>query len=142
MEHIEDDLKVFHNFYKALKKDGFLFINSPSTFGGSDVHKDDDESFISEHARNGYSYDDLKNKLESVGFSVFKSKYTYGFWGNLGWRFGIKIPIRMLGFSKIFFIVIPFYFILTLPFTFLFMWMDYHAENKIGTGINFIARKS
>jgi 2-polyprenyl-3-methyl-5-hydroxy-6-metoxy-1,4-benzoquinol methylase len=141
MEHIEDDIKVFHNFYKALKKDGFLLINSPSTFGGSDVHNDDDESFISEHARSGYSYEDLKSKLESVGFSVYKSKYTYGFWGNLSWHLGIKTPIKMLGISKILFIVIPFYFILTLPFTFLFMWIDYHSENKIGTGINFIARK-
>jgi 2-polyprenyl-3-methyl-5-hydroxy-6-metoxy-1,4-benzoquinol methylase len=38
MEHIEEDLKVFQNLYHALKKNGFLLINSPSIVGGSDVH--------------------------------------------------------------------------------------------------------
>ncbi|MCX6150412.1 MAG: class I SAM-dependent methyltransferase [Ignavibacteriales bacterium] len=141
MEHIEDDIKVFQNFYQALKKDGFLLINSPSTFGGSDVHENEDESFIGEHARDGYSYEDLKNKLEPIGFSVYQSKYTYGFWGDKGWRLGIKIPMKLLNVSKLFFVILPFYYILTFPLAFLFMWIDFKLENKIGSGINFIAKK-
>ena len=38
MEHIVDDVKVFRNFYRALKPGGFLLINTPSIYGGSDVH--------------------------------------------------------------------------------------------------------
>ena len=38
MEHIEDDVTVFKNFYNALKPGGFLLINTPSIYGGSDVH--------------------------------------------------------------------------------------------------------
>ncbi len=39
MEHIEDDVRVFRNFYNSLKKGGFLIINTPSIYGGSDAQK-------------------------------------------------------------------------------------------------------
>ena len=67
MEHIADDVKVFQNYSNALKKDGYLLINTPSIYGGSDVHDDDDESFVGEHARNGYSKEDFESKLTSIG---------------------------------------------------------------------------
>ena len=142
MEHINDDVKVFENYWRALKNKGYLLINTPSIFGGSDVHQDEDESFISEHARDGYSKEDLEKKLNPLGFTTFKSKYTYGFWGDKAWRLGIKYPITMLNFSKLFFIVLPIYYLVTLPFTFLMMYIDYSTNNKIGSGINFIAQKN
>ncbi len=37
-----------------LKKDGFVVISTPSIYGGSDAHDEHDDSFIEEHARNGY----------------------------------------------------------------------------------------
>jgi SAM-dependent methyltransferase len=141
MEHINEDVKVFKNFYNSLKTDGFLIINSPSIFGGSDVHKEGEESFIGEHAREGYSKEDLEMKLHLLGFKTFQSKYTYGFWGDKAWRFGIKYPMLILNISKIFFVILPFYYLLTLPFTFIMMYVDYNSENKIGSGINFIAKK-
>lgn len=141
MEHIEEDVKVFGNFYRALKLGGFVLINSPSVYGGSDVHDEHDESFIGEHARDGYSYEDLKNKLEPIGFSVYQSKYTYGFWGDKSWRLGIKYPMKMLNVSKLLLIILPVYYLVTFPFTLILMMMDYSSENKIGSGINFIARK-
>lgn len=141
MEHIVEDVKVFENFYKALKKDGYLMINTPSIYGGSDVHDDEDESFIGEHARDGYSYEDLEAKLTPIGFKVYKHRYTYGSWGNLSWRLGIKYPMMMLNSSKLFFILLPFYFLVTLPFTFVMMYLDYISDNKVGAGINFIAKK-
>ncbi len=141
MEHIVDDVKVFQNFYKALKLGGFLLINTPSIYGGSDVHDDDEESFISEHAREGYSFQDLESKLTPLGFKVYRSRYTYGFWGDKAWRLGIKYPMQMLNISKIFFIVLPLYYLVTLPFTFLMMYIDYSGNNKVGAGVNFIVRK-
>jgi len=141
MEHIVDDVQVFKNFYDALKEGGYLMINTPSIYGGSDVHDDEDESFIGEHARDGYSYEDLEQKLVPLGFKIVRHRYTYGFWGNLSWRLGIKYPMIMLNSSKLFFILLPFYFLITLPFTFLMMYMDYTSHNKVGAGINFIAQK-
>ncbi len=141
MEHIEEDLKVFENFHRALKNNGYLLINTPSVFGGSDVHHYNDESFISEHARDGYSSEDLEAKLKPLGFEIHKSNYTYGFWGDKAWRLGIKYPMVLLGMSRLFFIVLPLYYLITLPFTFLMMYIDYSSNNKIGSGINFIVRK-
>lgn len=141
MEHIPDDVQVFRNYFRALKKGGFLLINTPSVYGGSDVHDDHEESFIGEHARDGYSHEDLKGKLEPLGFEVFSSKYTYGTWGDRSWRLGIKYPMQLLNLSKLFFVLLPFYYLLTLPFTLIMMYMDFKTDNKVGSGINFIARK-
>jgi 2-polyprenyl-3-methyl-5-hydroxy-6-metoxy-1,4-benzoquinol methylase len=141
MEHIEEDKKVFGNFYNALKKGGYLLINSPSIYGGSDVHDEDEESFISEHARDGYSTEDLEQKLHPQGFSTYRARYTYGFWGDFAWRLGIKYPMVMLNASKILFIILPVYYLITFPFTLVMMYLDFLTKNKTGSGINFIAKK-
>ncbi len=141
MEHIEDDATVYKNFYNALKPGGFLLINTPSIYGGSDVHNNNTESFIGEHAREGYSKDDLEAKLYPLGFSYYKFKYTYGFWGDKAWRLGIKYPMLMLNISKLFFLILPVYYLVTFPFTLIMMYTDYLTNNKIGAGINFIVRK-
>lgn len=141
MEHIEDDKRVFANFSDSLKKGGYLLINSPSIYGGSDVHGEEEESFIGEHARDGYSKEDLEQKLHPVGLSTYKANYTYGFWGDIAWRLGIKYPMVMLNASKIFFIVLPFYYLVTFLFTFGMMYLDFKSNNKVGSGINFIAKK-
>lgn len=141
MEHIEDDVKVFGNYYRALKKGGLLLINTPSIYGGSDVHEDEDESFIGEHARDGYSHEDLEQKVTPLGFATYRSQYTYGFWGDKAWRLGIKYPMMLLNVSKLFFILLPFYYIITFPFTLIMMYMDYSIKNKVGAGINYIAKK-
>ncbi len=141
MEHIANDVKVFQNFYGALKKNGYLLINSPSIFGGSDVHSEEDKSFIGEHTRVGYSKEDLENKLHPLGFKTYKSQYTYGFWGDKAWRLGIKYPMMILNISKLFFIILPIYYLVTFPFIFFMMYLDYISWNKIGSGINLIVRK-
>jgi 2-polyprenyl-3-methyl-5-hydroxy-6-metoxy-1,4-benzoquinol methylase len=141
MEHIENDVKVFQNFYRAMKHGGYLLINTPSIYGGSDVHDDSGESFIGEHARDGYSREDLESKLIPLGFSVYKSRYTYGFWGDKAWRLGIKYPIMLVNKSKFFLVVLPFYYIIALPFSLIMMYIDYSIKNKIGSGITFIVKK-
>ena len=141
MEHIQEDVTVFRNFYNSLKKGGYLLINSPSIYGGSDVHKDEEESFISEHARDGYSKEDLESKLHPIGFSTYKSRYTYGFWGDKAWRLGIKNPMILLNISKLFLLILPLYYLLTFPFTLIMMNLDFTTESKTGSGINFIAKK-
>ena len=141
MEHIHDDIQVFKNFYAALKQNGILLINTPSNLGGSDADSESDESFIGEHARNGYGADEIKEKLQSAGFASVSVQYTYGTFGNIAWRFGIKYPMLMLNKSKAFFILLPFYYILTLWFTLLLMWLDFHSDNKTGTGLLVTAEK-
>lgn len=141
MEHIVEDVKVFENFNSALKPGGYLLVNTPSIFGGSDVHDEHGESFVGEHARNGYSIEELESKLHPLGFKTQNSFYTYGFWGTLAWRLGIKYPILMVNFSKLLLLFLPFYFLITFPFTLLCMFIDFHSNNKVGTGLTFIAKK-
>jgi len=141
MEHIPDDVKVFQNYFCALKKNGYLLINTPSIYGGSDVQEGEDESFIGEHARDGYSQEDLESKLHPIGFTTHRSKYTYGFWGDKAWRLGIKYPIMMVNISKLLLIILPLYYLITFPFTFIMMLIDFNSVNKVGSGINFIAKK-
>jgi SAM-dependent methyltransferase len=142
MEHIPDDVGVFRNFYRSLKQGGALFINTPSNLGGSDAHNPEDKSFIEEHARNGYGADEIRKKLESVGFHVEMLKYTYGPWGTIAWRLGIKYPMQMLNTSKGFFFLLPLYYLVTFPLTLILMALDYTTNIKTGTGLNVVARKS
>ncbi|MFZ1517649.1 MAG: methyltransferase domain-containing protein [Ignavibacteriaceae bacterium] len=141
MEHIPEDVKVFKNYFLSLKNGGYLLINTPSIYGGSDVHDDDDESFVGEHARDGYSKEDLESKLHPLGFATHQSKYTYGFWGDKAWRLGIKYPIMMVNISRLLLLILPLYYLITFPFTFFMMLIDYNSNNKVGSGINFIAKK-
>jgi SAM-dependent methyltransferase len=142
MEHIADDVTVFRNFFRALKPGGMLFINTPSNLGGSDADSEEDESFIGEHARNGYGADEIKRKLDSAGFDVREVRFTYGTWGKRYWRFGIKYPMQLLNASKFFFLLLPFYYVVALPCILPMMWLDYSADNKSGTGLNVLAKKN
>jgi SAM-dependent methyltransferase len=141
MEHIVEDEIVFQNFSKALRPGGKLLVNTPSNLGGSDAHSDDDESFIEEHARNGYGKEEIIEKVTKAGLKVTKFKYTYGKFGNIYWRFGIKYPIMIAGVSKILILILPLYYLFTLWFILIFMWLDVIADNKEGTGIILIAEK-
>lgn len=142
MEHIEDDIGVFKRFYAALKQGGRVMINTPSNIGGSDAEHEDDDSFIGEHVRLGYSKEDICTKLEGAGFKIESFDYTYGKWGNLYWKLGIKYPMLMLNKSQLFFILLPFYYSLTIWWTLLFMWLDVNDKNKPeGTGVLVVGKK-
>lgn len=141
MEHIPDDVGVFRNLHRSLRPGGKLLVNTPSDLGGSDAHGPEDESFIEEHARNGYGVEEIRTKLTSVGFKVDKIRFAYGPWGSVAWRLGIKIPMLLLNVSKAFFLLLPFYYLITLPFTLLLMYLDYAGTNKAGTGLVVIASK-
>jgi 2-polyprenyl-3-methyl-5-hydroxy-6-metoxy-1,4-benzoquinol methylase len=141
MEHIVEDEIVFKNFANALKKGGKLLVNTPSDLGGSDAHDDDDESFIEEHARVGYSRKDITEKLERAGLKVTDFRYSYGKYGTISWRLGIKYPILIAGVSKILILILPLYYLFTLWLVLILMWLDVKSDNKEGTGVIVLAEK-
>jgi SAM-dependent methyltransferase len=141
MEHIEDDSKVFRNFFVSLKNKGILLISTPSDKGGSDVHDDDEESFIDEHVRDGYSIDEITEKLSDAGFKSIEASYTYGKPGNISWRLSMKYPVRMLNVSKLFFIILPIYYLVFFPVAVILNFFDLHVKHKSGSGLIVIARK-
>jgi SAM-dependent methyltransferase len=136
MEHIEDDEAVFRNFYDSLTQQGMLLISTPSDQGGSDVHDHEEESsFIDEHVRDGYNIVEIQEKLRRAGFSKTEARYSYGSPGKIAWRLSMKYPILMLNTSKLFFILLPFYYLLTYPVAFICNWLDIKLVHETGTGL-------
>lgn len=141
MEHIKDDLQVFRNFYNALLTEGYLLISTPSDSGGSDAHDENDESFIDEHVRNGYSIEDITSKLSAAGFDRIRIRYTYGKPGSLSWKLSMKYPVMMLNTSYLFFIILPFYYLVFFPVSLILNIFDLYLNHSSGTGLLVLARK-
>ena len=141
MEHIEEDILVFKNFYRSLKKNGILVISTPSDKGGSDVHSDQEKSFIDEHVRDGYSIQDITEKLSFAGFRTIEAGYTYGKPGNISWRLSMKYPIKMLNASYLFFLILPFYYLIFFPVSIILNFFDLYITHKTGTGLLVTALK-
>jgi len=140
LEHIEDDRRVMVNIYEALHYGGYFLMHSPSIYSEEDAGGDD--LFVDEHARVGYSKQDIREKLESAGFKPVDIAYTYGGNGHFAWELLIKYP--MLWLTKIKLWALPImlvYYIFTLPVGLILMSLDLKAENKRGTGIYALARK-
>ncbi len=142
MEHIEEDVQVFRNFYASIKKGGLLLISTPSDQGGSDAHEHDEHDheggihgFIDEHVRDGYNITDIENKLKSVGFSKIECRYSYGVPGKISWKLSMKYPIIMLGFSKLFFLILPIYYLIVFPVSIVLNFLDLGMNHKNGTGL-------
>ena len=140
MEHITDDTAVFRNICDSLQRDGVLLVSTPSDKGGSDadVHHD---SFIDEHVRNGYSADEIRGKLTEAGFSKVDVQYIYGRPGRISWLLSMKYPMLLLGISRFFFILLPFYYLVTFPFCLLLNWWDVGVQHPSGTGLKVKAIK-
>ena len=139
MEHIEEDVLVFKNFYASMKKGGLLLISTPSDQGGSDSddhdHEEGAHGFIDEHVRDGYNITDIKTKLNSVGFKTVEARYSYGEPGKISWKLSMKYPILMLGASKLFFVILPFYYLITFPISVVLNFFDLGIKHKSGTGL-------
>jgi SAM-dependent methyltransferase len=142
MEHIEDDVAVFNNFYASLKENGLLLINTPSDRGGSNVHDPGQKGFIGEHVRNGYRKDEMEQKLRHAGFSKINIRYTYGIPGNVSWHLTMKFPMVCLSLSKWFFLVMPIYFLVLLPIILLLNLADLAMKHRSGTGLLVKASKT
>ena len=135
MEHILEDVEVFKNIHASLKPGGMILISTPSDQGGSDVHDHDHESFIDEHVRDGCNINEMQEKLKTAGFAKTEAKYSYGSPGKISWRLSMKYPILMLNTSKLFFVILPFYYIITFPFSLLLNYLDANGNHKTGTGL-------
>lgn len=135
MEHIEEDVQVLTNYCNSLKTGGMLLISTPSNMGGSDVHDDGETSFIEEHVRDGYGIDEIEEKCKRAGFSKVDARYSYGAPGKISWKLSMKYPMLMLNKSKAFFIILPIYYLVTMPFSLLLNVFDVKGSHTTGTGL-------
>ncbi len=139
LEHIEEDVKVISNCAKRLKKGGYFLMHSPSHYAEDDAGEDD--TFVGEHARAGYSKQDISDKMRLAGLEPVKVHYSYGTAGHAAWVMLIKYPMMWLTFSKLLIVFLPFYYAFTLIPGLIFMQIDMFTKNEKGTGIYALARK-
>lgn len=140
LEHIEEDVLAMKNISKHLKEGGYFLMHSPSHYSEEDG--DEDDSFVGEHARPGYSKDEISEKLRKAGLEPENIHYTYGFWGHKAWVLSIKWPI--MWFNKIgLFATLPLlvYYPVVMPFCLIMNFTDLYTRNKKGNGIYALARK-
>ena len=135
MEHILEDEAALRCYSTSLKEGGMLIISTPSDQGGSDVHEEGDGSFIEEHVRDGYNIDDIRAKCLRNGFSKVEARYSYGAPGKVSWKLSMKWPLLMLQASKMFFIILPFYYLLAYPIAFVLNMLDVRMQHATGTGL-------
>ncbi len=140
LEHIEEDITVMQNLGESIKPGGYFLMHSPSHYSEEDG--DEEDSFVGEHARPGYSKEEISEKLQAAGFIPEKVQYTYGFWGHKAWILSVKWP--MIWFNKMgLAAVIPLilYYPIVMPFCLFMNWTDLYTKNKKGNGIYALARK-
>lgn len=135
MEHILEDEAALRCYSTSLKAGGMLIISTPSDQGGSDVHEESDGSFIEEHVRDGYNIDDIRAKCLRNGFSKAEARYSYGAPGKISWKLSMKWPLLLLQASKLFFIVLPFYYLVAYPIAFVLNMADVRMKHATGTGL-------
>ncbi len=135
LEHIKEDEKVFYNLCHSLKSGGWLLISTPSDRGGSDVKCPKDSSFIEEHVRSGYNSVEMEKKLRQAGFSYVEIRYSYGVPGQISWKLSMKYPLLLLNFHRLFFLLLPLWYLLTLPFCLVLNFLDVQMKHPSGTGL-------
>ncbi len=140
LEHITEDVQVMKNIFGALKEGGYFIMHSPSVYSEEDAGEE--ESFVDEHARTGYSREGISEKLKRAGLTPVEVAYTYGPKGHLAWRLLIKYPMLWMNKIKLWALpVMAVYYVFTLPIGLILMKLDMTAENEKGTGVFAVAQK-
>ncbi|MCB9170367.1 MAG: methyltransferase domain-containing protein [Flavobacteriales bacterium] len=135
MEHILEDEAALRCYSTSLRPGGMLIISTPSDQGGSDVHGEGEGSFIEEHVRDGYNIDDIRAKCLRNGFSKVDARYSYGTPGRISWRLSMKWPLLLLNTSALFYLLLPFYYLVAYPIAFVLNVLDVRMQHPTGTGL-------
>ncbi|TVQ15900.1 MAG: class I SAM-dependent methyltransferase [Balneolaceae bacterium] len=141
MEHIKNDTAVLGNISRSLKDGGYFLMHSPSHRSGEDA-AEGEGSFVDEHARTGYSRNDIETKLRKTGLIPVEINYTYRKWGHASWIIMIKWPMLMLnrlGMGAA--ILLPFYYLIFLIPGLIMMNADLTKSKEEGNGIIVLAQK-
>ena len=140
MEHILEDTLVLTHFHRSLQAGGTLLLSTPSERGAQD-EQTGSGSFIGEHVRCGYAVADMRDKLVQAGFQDIRIRYTYGVPGRTAWHLSMKYPVLLLGKSRWFFVLLPFYYVIFFPFCLILNYLDVSCRHRSGSGLLVEARK-
>ena len=136
LNYIEKDVDLFKKFHENLDDDGILLLANPSERAKEEIIlncEDNVHGFTA--ARSGYTMAELKEKVKEAGFSKVKARYAYGSTGIMAWRLAIKYPTYLVKKSKLFFLIFPLYFAVTLPIITVLNYYDAHVGHTSGKAI-------
>jgi SAM-dependent methyltransferase len=132
MEHIKEDELSFHNIHRAMKFGALFLLHTPhlknAKHPGTGV-------FVEEHFRDGYTTEDIITKLKTAGFDKIEYVYTYGKPGVCAWKLLQKFPLSLINRSQLFFLLLPFYYILVYPLAEFLMQIELKRAHPQGDGI-------
>ncbi|MDX1590352.1 MAG: class I SAM-dependent methyltransferase [Balneolaceae bacterium] len=141
LEHIEEDTRVMKQLNQCMNPGARFLMHSPSHYSEEDAG--DEESFVDEHARTGYSKEEISKKMMDSGLKPLKVHYTYGPWGHRAWTLLVKWPMVMFTrFGLIAALPLLIYYPLVTPFSLLMNAADLYTANHKGTGIYALSEKT
>ena len=85
--------------------------------------------------RDGYNIKDLEAKCMRNGFCKVEARYSYGTPGKISWRLSMKWPLLMLNTSRLFFLLLPFYYLIAYPIAYVLNQLDVSMDHATGTGL-------
>ena len=144
LEHIQHDMKILRQFYKALKNEGTILVYVPSrekrilstlAHKQKEMIKNSGKNYLHDHVRY-YSPEEITIKLQQAGFEIDDITITYGGFGALSYDI-----VTLVQYSSFFKYVFPLYLLLIHPFVLLLMLADFIKENHDGNGVMVIAHK-
>lgn len=113
LEHIKNNKEILKNFFTALKKDGYLYLAMPCSKNEKNIFpkkyfKKFAEWDAIEHIGEQYDLNELEEILKGFGFNILFSRYTFTFFGRLGWELEFIIREASWG-GRLNIILMPFY---------------------------------
>ncbi|MCF7810957.1 class I SAM-dependent methyltransferase [bacterium] len=145
MEHIEDDIATFGEYFRVLMPGGYLMMHTPrivecqaetpdatsTSFdfhlteqGGSAINDIAQRWSVDEHVRDGYRDSEARERLEKAGFKIIRMVHGYGLPGRIAWNLLQRIPLSLLSKSKLILPIVILHLILALPIGLLMMYID------------------
>lgn len=134
LECIDDDEHALSNLHESLRTGGLMITTVNRKYRSENFEE-------CEVKRCGYRMNDLKEKFRASGFHHVKAHYTSGKSGRLAQQVGVTIPLKMLRLTRLFVLLLPFYFALAIPTSVILNWLDSHTAHGSGQGILVLARK-
>lgn len=132
LNYIEEDGLALKNLYNSLKPAGVLIIFNASNYADYKDIKLETGIYKDQKFRNGYSIDEMRDKLKKAGFAKVKIRYVYGVPGILSWKITTGLPSLWIKKSKLFYFLLPFYSLLLLPVVMLLNFIEIAIPHKQG----------
>lgn len=132
LNYIENDRLALVNMFESLRKPGMLLIFNSSNYADDKASKLNLGVYSDKKYRNGYGIIELKTLLKEIGFSKVKARYAYGTPGILSWKMTTAWPSSLIKSSKLFFLLLPLYTLICIPFVILFNFLDISMNHKKG----------